>query len=85
MKLSNLKFAILGNRWLQEEARVFGRLGDLCGEIPLLEYQTYRPPTIEYQIDFPNPLCVLALLPLYVLCYNFFFLLEMKMKIVNEL
>ena len=59
-----------------EEARVFGRLGDLCGEIPLLEYQTYRSPTIEYQIEhFLNPLCVLALLkiPLYVLCLIFFF------------
>ena len=70
-----------------EEARVFAQLEDLCGEIPLPEYQTYRPPTIEYQIEyFPNPLCVLALLPLHVLCFNFFFfLLEMKMKIVNEM
>ena len=54
-----------------EEARVFGQLEDLCGEIPLPEYQTYRPPTIQLVIEHvPNPLCWLALLPLYVLCFN---------------
>ena len=57
-----------------EEERVFVRLGDLCVEIPLQEYQIYRPPTIQEQIQqFPNPLCVRALLPLYVLYFIFIF------------
>ena len=52
---------------------MFGQLEDLCGEIPLPEYQSYRPPTIQLVIELdPNPLCWLALVPLYVLCFNVF-------------